>query len=41
MAKLKAIADEFGTGWNYAPLHTMLNAAEREWKIELCVLTDS
>jgi Fe-S-cluster containining protein len=24
---LKAIADEFNTGWNYAPLHVHLNAA--------------
>ncbi len=30
VAKLKAIADEFDAGWNYAPLHVLLNAAERE-----------
>lgn len=47
VAQLKVIADEFGTGWNYAPLHAMLNAAERpeakprEWRIGLSVLTDS
>ncbi len=29
VAKLKVIADEFDTGWNYAPLHVLLNAAER------------
>ena len=27
VAKLKAIADEYETGWNYAPLHVQLNAA--------------
>ena len=49
VAKLKAIADEFDAGWNYAPLHVMLNAAERgepkshsrELRIGLCVLTDN
>lgn len=29
IAQLKAIADEFGTGWRYAPLHVFLNEAER------------
>ncbi len=29
VAKLKALADEFDAGWNYAPLNVMLNAAER------------
>ena len=28
IAELKAIADEFGTGWSYAPLHTFLNEAK-------------
>jgi Fe-S-cluster containining protein len=28
IARLKEIADEFGTGWEYAPLHRFLNAAE-------------
>lgn len=49
VAKLKAIADEFDAGWNYAPLHVLLNAAERsepkshspELRIGLCVLTDN
>lgn len=48
VAKLKAIADEYETGWNYAPLHTMLNAAERvvgtaksNARMPLCVLSDS
>jgi hypothetical protein len=27
IARLKAIADECGTGWEYAPLHHFLNAA--------------
>jgi hypothetical protein len=27
VAKLKAIADEYGTGWEYGPLHHFLNAA--------------
>lgn len=48
VARLKTIADEFECGWNYAPLHTMLNAAERpvssrkarESRIELNVLSD-
>ncbi len=48
VAKLKAIADEFDVGWNYAPLHTMLNGAEQsvtkspspELRIGLCVLSD-
>jgi Fe-S-cluster containining protein len=30
IADLKAIADEFGTGWQYAPLHTFLNQAPKE-----------
>ena len=25
IAELKQIADEFGTGWRYAPLHYFLN----------------
>ena len=25
IAELKQIADEFGTGWHYAPLHHFLN----------------
>jgi Fe-S-cluster containining protein len=29
LAKLKRIADEFGTEWRYAPLHVFLNEAER------------
>ncbi len=29
VARLKRIADEFGTGWRYAPLHTVLNEADR------------
>lgn len=29
IAKLKRIADESDAGWNYAPLHTFLNAADR------------
>ncbi|MFO0822501.1 MAG: hypothetical protein U0792_05170 [Gemmataceae bacterium] len=29
IAKLKAIANEHDTGWNYAPLHHFLNAARR------------
>lgn len=47
VTKLKAIADEFETGWNYAPLHAMLNAAERSSlavklnaRFSLSVLTD-
>ena len=28
VASLKALADEFDAGWNYAPLHVLLNAAE-------------
>ena len=35
VARLKAIADEFDTGWNYAPLHVLLNAAERP-SVQLC-----
>jgi Fe-S-cluster containining protein len=27
IAKLKKLADEHGTGWNYAPLHVYLNQA--------------
>jgi hypothetical protein len=27
LARLKAIADEHGTGWEYAPLHHFMNAA--------------
>ena len=45
VARLKAIADEFDAGWNYAPLHVMLNAAEshgtvakRDSRIPLAVL---
>ncbi|MCE9560991.1 MAG: hypothetical protein K8U57_02945 [Planctomycetes bacterium] len=30
IAKLKAIANEHDTGWNYAPLHHFLNAAQRQ-----------
>ena len=47
VAKLKTIADEFDTGWNYAPLHAMLNAAEPSRgavelnvRVPLSVLTD-
>ena len=29
LAALKRIADAHGTGWQYAPLHVVLNAAER------------
>jgi hypothetical protein len=29
IARLKAIADEHGAGWHYAPLHHFLNASER------------
>jgi hypothetical protein len=29
LAKLRAIADRFGTGWEYAPLHHFLTAADR------------
>jgi Fe-S-cluster containining protein len=29
IAQLKVIADEFDTGWRYAPLHVFLNEAER------------
>jgi Fe-S-cluster containining protein len=29
LAKLKALADEYGTGWRYAPLHAFLNDADR------------
>lgn len=29
VARLKALADEFGTGWQYASLHVFLNAADR------------
>ncbi|CAN5486495.1 hypothetical protein BH11PLA2_BH11PLA2_34290 [soil metagenome] len=29
IAKLKAIANEFDTGWKYAPLHVFLNDANR------------
>jgi hypothetical protein len=28
IAKMKSLADEFGTGWRYAPLHVFLNEAE-------------
>jgi hypothetical protein len=28
LAQLKRIADEYGTGWHYAPLHHFLNRAE-------------
>ena len=47
VAKLKVIADEFDAGWNYAPLHAMLNAAERSFRaadsnarVPLSVITD-
>ena len=50
VAKLKHLADEFDAGWNYAPLHVMLNAAETRIcepipkcdgsRIALSVLTD-
>jgi hypothetical protein len=30
IAELKRLADEFNTGWMYAPLHVFLNAAGRE-----------
>jgi len=30
IAKLKAIANEHDTGWNYAPLHHFLNAAREQ-----------
>lgn len=29
VAVLKRLADEFGTGWRYAPLHTFLNSSSR------------
>jgi hypothetical protein len=29
LRELKRIADAHGTGWSYAPLHVVLNAAER------------
>jgi Fe-S-cluster containining protein len=29
VARLKQLADEFGTGWRYAPLHVFLNEADR------------
>jgi hypothetical protein len=29
VARLKGIADEFDTGWRYAPLHVFLNEADR------------
>lgn len=29
VAELKRLADEFGTGWRYAPLHVFLNASSR------------
>ena len=29
VAKLKSLADRYGAGWNYAPLHVLLNAAVR------------
>jgi hypothetical protein len=29
LAELKQLADEFGTGWRYAPLHVFLNEADR------------
>lgn len=29
LKELKDIAEEFGTGWRYAPLHVFLNEAER------------
>ncbi|MBL8865637.1 MAG: hypothetical protein JNK93_08750 [Planctomycetia bacterium] len=28
IAKMKSLADEFGSGWRYAPLHVFLNEAE-------------
>ncbi len=28
LAKMKSLADEFDTGWRYAPLHVFLNEAE-------------
>ncbi|QEL15912.1 hypothetical protein [Limnoglobus roseus] len=28
LAKMKNLADEFGTGWRYAPLHVFLNEAD-------------
>ena len=28
LRRLKALADEHGTGWRYAPLHTFLNEAD-------------
>jgi hypothetical protein len=29
IGRLKRLADEFGTGWRYAPLHAFLNEADR------------
>lgn len=29
IAKLKQLANEFGSGWRYAPLHTFLNDSDR------------
>jgi hypothetical protein len=29
VSKLKRLADEFGTGWRYAPLHVFLNDSSR------------
>jgi len=29
IAKLKRLADEYGTGWRYAPLHIFLNESDR------------
>jgi hypothetical protein len=29
VAELKRLADEFGTGWKYAPLHVFLNESSR------------
>jgi Fe-S-cluster containining protein len=47
VAKLKTLADEFDAGWNYSPLHVLLNSAERadqkpsrELRIALSVCTE-
>ncbi len=35
VGRLKAIADDARTGWNYAPLHVFLNAADRPASVAL------
>jgi hypothetical protein len=34
VAELKRLADEFGTGWRYAPLHVFLNDSSRPQDVE-------